>query len=66
MSGQMTGPMVSQEVIEMASKSRQDLDLWKNLVIEGKAIGMWQRDLRDLLMEFGCPGTTATELIAEN
>lgn len=59
-------PMVSREVLKMAAKCRQDLDLWRNLVIEGEAAGMGPRDLRDLLMEFGCPDITATELVSGN
>jgi hypothetical protein len=55
-------PMVSQDVLKMADRCTPNKDLWQNLVIEAKAAGMHQRDARDLLMEYGCPGTTATEL----
>jgi hypothetical protein len=56
--------MVSRAVIEIASKCPENLDTWKNLATGAGAAGMTQRDARDLLMEFGCPGVTASELTA--
>jgi hypothetical protein len=61
---QMNAPMISREVIAAAAERPETEDTWKNLVAEGEAAGMHQRDLRDLLVEFGCPGVTASELVS--
>jgi len=57
--------MLSNEVLDIARRRQRDLDLWNSLIIEARAGQMSARDTRDLLMEFGCPETTATELLAD-
>jgi hypothetical protein len=55
---------IAPEILETAAKRPENLDTWRNLAAEARAAGMGQRDSRDLLMEFGCDGITAGELVA--
>jgi len=56
--------MLDRNVLDIAAKCPENTETWKNLIAHGNGAGLGDRDMRDLLIEYGCDGITATELVA--